>query len=90
MRYPAIFHSENKSFCGLTIPDIPGPFIVGENPDDAVKNVQSYVELHFEGREDSILPKPSEVDDLMQTDSYADNRVWIFVEIDFSFMGQKI
>ena len=56
MKYPVLIHKDDETEYGVTIPDIPGCFTLGETIDQAIANIQGAVELYFEGEEVAAPP----------------------------------
>ena len=49
MKYPVIIHKDEDTGYGVTLPDIPGCFSLGDTLDEAIRNIQVAVELYYDG-----------------------------------------
>jgi len=88
MIYPAYVHlGDDDHAHGVTLPDFEGCFTAADEYSDIPKNVQTAIELHFEG-EDFDLPVPSDVKELEVTGRYTDG-VWLLVDVDVSRLESR-
>ena len=61
-RYPIILHSDDGQRYGVTVPDLPGCFTVGEDLDQALQRVQEAVEAWLgDAREAPAPSRPEQV-----------------------------
>ena len=49
MRFPMVLHSDDGVHHGVTVPDLPGCFSVGDTFDEALASVVEAIDLHLEG-----------------------------------------
>lgn len=83
MLFPVVIHRDRKSDYGVTVPDLPGCFSVGESIEDALANAREAIELHLEGMLDDgeSLPEPTVVERLRRRREYR-NGLWFMVDVD--------
>jgi len=64
MNYPIIIHKDKKSDYGVTVPDLPGCFSVGETLDEAIELSKEAILLHVEGMIDDneSIPDASDIE----------------------------
>ena len=48
MKFTVVLHSDDGVRYGVTVPDLPGCFSVGDNVDDALESVLEAIDLHVE------------------------------------------
>lgn len=90
MKYSVLVHKEDDPEYGVTIPDIPGCFTLGETIEQAIQKVQEAVELYYEGEDLDAPPEASNIDDLMKdSDLYTEGGFWVLADIDFSFISNE-
>ncbi len=70
---------------GVTLPDISGCFSSGETLDEAIRNIQTAVELYYDGENITVPPQASKIEDLVTSDLYTKDGFWVLADIDFSF-----
>ena len=49
MLYPVVLHTDDGVRFGVSVPDLPGCFSVGDSLDEALQSVLEAIELHLEG-----------------------------------------
>jgi len=89
MKYPVIIHKDEDTGYGVTLPDIPGCFSLGDTLDEAIRNIQAAVELYYDGENITAPPQASKIEDLVKSDLYTKNGFWVLADIDFSFLSSK-
>lgn len=90
MKYPVLIHKDADTEYGVTIPDIPGCFTMGETVDRAMINVQEAVELYYDGEDIESPPEASHIEDLMKDPNlFTEGGFWYLAEIDFSFLSKE-
>ena len=62
MQYPLIIHRDKAGY-GVTVPDAPGCFTVGDTLDEALANVQEALQAYISDGDD--INPPSSADDLI-------------------------
>ena len=87
MKYPVIIHKDKDTGYGVTIPDIPGCFAYGDTQEEAIANIQTAVELYYDGEDVTEPPAPSKMDDLLKSDLYTRDSFLYLADIDFSFLA---
>ena len=82
MRYPVIIHKDPDSDYGVTIPDLPGCFTVGDTVDDAIVQAVEAIECHIEGLvlDGQTIPTPRSIEFHQRNPDYADG-VWALVSV---------
>lgn len=81
MRYPVVIHKDPQSAYGVTIPDLPGVFTMGDTIAEALANVQDAVEVGFDGEDE--VPAPRTIDEHVANPLY-EGGVFAYVDIDLS------
>lgn len=81
MRYPVVIHKGAGSAYGVTIPDLPGVFTVGDTIAEALANVQDAVEVGFHGEDE--VPAPRTIDEHVANPLY-EGGVFAYVDVDLS------
>jgi len=89
MKYPVILHKDKDTGYGVTLPDIPGCFALGDTLDEAIRNIQAAVELYYDGENITVPPQASKIEDLVKSDLYTKDGFWVLADIDFSFLSSK-
>jgi len=89
MKYPVIIHKDEDTGYGVTLPDIPGCFSLGDTLDEAIRNIQAAVELYYDGENITAPPQASKIEDLVKSDLYTKNGFWVLADIDFPFLSSK-
>jgi predicted RNase H-like HicB family nuclease len=66
MRYPIILHTDDHRQFGVTVPDLPGCFSLGDSVENAVDNAREATLFHAEGLLDrkQAIPLPTAFIDL--------------------------
>jgi predicted RNase H-like HicB family nuclease len=83
MLYPTYVHLGDADHAhGVTIPDFPGCFSAADAWEDLPAQIQTAVELYFEG-EDLDVPTPTPLEALAGLPDYRDG-VWLLVDIDLT------
>lgn len=85
-RYPVILHTDNGVRYGVTVPDVPGCFTVGESLDEALASVQEAVEAALFDAEDA--PPVSSAAAVMAS-AQAEGGALAYVEVDLSFLDRE-
>nr|NJM01249.1 hypothetical protein [Desulfobacula sp.] len=85
MKYPVIIHKDEDTGYGVTLPDIPGCFSLGDTLDEAIRNIQTAVELYYDGENITVPPQASKIEDLVKSDLYTKDGFWVLADIDFPF-----
>lgn len=82
MRYPVIIHKDPDSDYGVTVPDLPGCFTVGDTVDDAIVQAVEAIECHIEGLvlDGQTIPTPRSIEFHQRNPDYADG-VWALVSV---------
>ena len=85
MRYPIVIHKDLDSDYGVTVPDLPGCFTVGETAEDALTQAAEAIECHIEGLllDDDPIPTPKDITFYQCNPNY-DNGIWKSVAINLS------
>ncbi|MCG8632552.1 MAG: type II toxin-antitoxin system HicB family antitoxin [Desulfobacterales bacterium] len=89
MKYPVIIHKDENTGYGVTIPDIPGCFAYGDTQEEAIADIQTTVELYYDGEDVTEPPTVSKMDDLLNSDLYTRDSFLYLADIDFSFLAPK-
>ena len=82
MRYPVIIHKVPDSDYGVTVPDLPGCFTVGDTVDDAIAQAVEAIECHIEGLvlDGETIPTPRSIEFHQKNPDYADG-IWALVSV---------
>ena len=82
MRYPIIMHTENHRVFGVTVPDLPGCFSVGDSIEEAIDNAHEAIMLYIEDMvaEGESIPSPTQIVDM--TDFYPDEGTALLAYVD--------
>ena len=82
MRYPIIMHTENHRVFGVTVPDLPGCFSVGDSIEEAIDNAHEAIMLYIEDimADGESIPLPTQIVDM--TDFYPDEGTALLAYID--------
>jgi predicted RNase H-like HicB family nuclease len=90
MRYPVVIHKDDTSDYGVTVPDLPGCFSVGETMESALDNVVEAIECHLEGLlfDGEAIPEAGSIEDHQHNPDYADG-TWALVTVDLSKLASK-
>ena len=82
MRYPVIIHKDPDSDYGVTVPDLPGCFTIGDTVDDAIVQAVEAIECHIEGLvlDGQTIPTPRSIEFHQKNPDYADG-VWVLVSV---------
>ena len=90
MKFPIVIHKDDDSDFGVTIPDLPGCFTLGETFEDALDMAVEAAELHLEGyqAEEYQYPIVKSVEEHMQNPEYAGG-VWAIINVDISKLSGK-
>lgn len=89
MNYPVIIHKDEDTGYGVTLPDIPGCFSLGDTLDEAIRNIQAAVELYYDSENITVPPQASKIEDLVKSNLYTKDGFWVLADIDFSFLSSK-
>lgn len=67
LRYFAVIDTEPGADYGVSFPDFPGCFSLGQSADEAAHNAVEALELHIEGmvEDGEPIPEPMSLDDIM-------------------------
>ena len=87
MKYPVIIHKDEDTGYGVTLPDIPGCFSLGDTLDEAIRNIQTAVELYHDGENITVPPQASKIEDLVKSNLYTKDGFWVLADIDFPFLS---
>ncbi|WP_291330346.1 type II toxin-antitoxin system HicB family antitoxin [Desulfovibrio sp. UCD-KL4C] len=87
MKYVAILHIDDAGY-GITLPDFPGAFSSADTLDEVLADVQTIVELWFEGEPDKELPSPTEAKDLVNHPDL-EGGILTLIDVDLSFLNKK-
>ena len=90
MKFPIVFHKDQDSDYGVTVPDLPGCFSAGATTDEAFSNAVEAIECHIEGllQDREKIPVPRTVEHYRVGDLYSDG-VWALVDVDVSKLSGK-
>jgi predicted RNase H-like HicB family nuclease len=90
MRFPAVIHKDKDSDYGVTVPDLPGCFSVGDTMDDALTNTIEAIECHIEGMliDNEPVP-PVRTIEYHSKDRRFSGGTWALVEVDLSKLSGK-
>ena len=82
MRYPIIMHTENHRVFGVTVPDLPGCFSVGDSIEEAIDNAHEAIMLYIEDMvaDGESIPSPTQIVDM--TDFYPDEGTALLAYVD--------
>ena len=82
MRYPIILHTDDHQQFGVTVPDLPGCFSVGDSIQNAIDNAHEAIILYVEcsAADGSPIPAPSEIVDMC--DFYPDEGTALLAYVD--------
>ena len=82
MRYPIIMHTENHRVFGVTVPDLPGCFSVGDSIEEAIDNAHEAIMLYIEDMvaEGESIPSPTQI--VNMTDFYPDEGTALLAYVD--------
>ena len=91
MRYPVVLHKDKSSDYGVTVPDLPGCFSVGDTMEDALDNVVEAVECHLEGLlfDGEVIPEVQSVE-VHQKNKNFRGGTWALVNVDLSKLASKV
>lgn len=89
MLYPVIIHKDEGSSYGVIVPDFPGVFSGGETMDEAIANISSAIETYYEGKAQVILPMPSKLETVVNSE-YAQGGAVVFVDLNFDFLEKNL
>jgi predicted RNase H-like HicB family nuclease len=84
MRYPIILHTDDHLQFGVTVPDLPGCFSLGESIEEAIDNAREAILLHAEtlvSMKQSI-PLPSQIVDLSAFQEDAGTSLLAYADVD--------
>jgi len=86
MKYPVAIHKDQDSCFGVSVPDIPGCFSIGETIDEALNNIQEAISDHLQilAEEGKGAPEPSEVEKHYANPDYA-RALW--AQVTFIYNG---
>lgn len=81
---------ENPDY-GVIVPDLPGCYSQGDDPDDAVTKAKASVELWIEGmlEEGLPVPQPSDPSELAVRPEFA-GVIWASVDVDLAKIEAKL
>ncbi len=90
MRFPIVIHKDTDSDYGVTVPDLPGCFSIGENTDEALSMAKEAIETHIEGMliDGEPIPSPKSIEFYIDNPDYTGG-VWAIVEVDISKLSGK-
>lgn len=92
MWYPvAVEIGDDKTACGLVVPDIPGCFSAGDTFDEALASAREAIDLHLQSLAEhgEPIPRGSEVSRYLNDPEYA-GWVWAAVEVDVTpYLGRS-
>ena len=82
MRYPIIMHTENHRVFGVTVPDLPGCFSVGDSIEEAIDNAHEAIMPYIEDMvaEGESIPSPTQI--VNMTDFYPDEGTALLAYVD--------
>ena len=81
--------SPEAEFSGLFKIDINMCFSLGDTLDEAIRNIQTAVELYYDGENITAPPQASKIEDLVKSDLYTKDGFWVLADIDFPFLSSK-
>jgi len=79
---------DSKHAYSVAFPDFPGCFAAADEEEGLNDAVQEAVEVHFDG-EDFVLPIPSKIADLKNSEDYDYDGVWMWFDINISKLSKK-
>lgn len=90
MRYPIVIHKDADSDYGVTVPDLPGCFSVGETMDEALNQTAEAIECHIEGLllDGEPVPPPTSIEVHRRMPAYGDG-VWALISVDVTKLSGK-
>lgn len=90
MRYPVVIHKDKSSNYGISVPDLPGCFSVGETIEDALTNVVEAIECHLEGMlsDGESIPEVRSIEQHQKNKDFAGG-TWALVNVDLTKLASK-
>ncbi len=90
MRYPVVIHKDPDSDYGVTVPDLPGCFTVGDTIDDALIQAVEAIECHIEGLllDEEPVPAPKSIEQHQNNLDYQGG-IWALVTVDLGKLSGK-
>jgi predicted RNase H-like HicB family nuclease len=90
MRFPIVIHKDRDSDYGVTVPDLPGCFTVGNTTDEAFFNSIKAIECYIEGMlaDGGKLPVSGSIE-YYRNDSRFTDGIWALVDVDLSQLTGK-
>ena len=82
MHYSAIIHKDSDSDYGVTVPDLPGCFTVGDTVDDAIVQTVEAIKCHIEGLalDGETIPTLRSIEFHQKNPDYTDG-IWALVSV---------
>ena len=90
MQFPVVLHKDGGTGYGVTVPDLPGCFSVGDTPEDAIASAHEAIACHVEGllMDGESLPERDRLEVHQSNADYADG-IWALVDVDISRLSSK-
>lgn len=90
MQFPVVLHKDAASGYGLTVPDLPGCFSVGDTPEEAIGSAHEAVACHVEGllMDGESIPEKSCLEAHQANADYAGG-IWALVDVDLAKLSSK-
>ena len=91
MRYSVVIHKDSGSDYGVTVPDLPGCFTVGETIEDALTQAAEAIECHIEGLllDGDSIPEAKNIHVHQENSDYADGE-WKSVAINLKNLTDSV
>lgn len=85
MRFSVVLHKDEKSGYGVTVPDLPGCFSVGDTLEEAIESVHEAIACHVEGLLMDGEPIPEQLPlETHQTSEIYQGGTWALADVDVS------
>lgn len=90
MNYPIAIHKDDHSDYGVSVPDLPGCFSVGETLEEAASMAKEAIQCHVEGLllDNDPLPKPQTLEKHLSNSDYA-GAIWMLVAVDMDKISNR-
>ncbi len=90
MLYPVVIHKDPETSYGVTVPDLPGCFSVGDTMEEALENAVEAIECHVEGilLDNEYLPTGKTIEEYFLESDYQGG-IWALVDVDLSKLCGK-
>ena len=90
MRFTIVIHKDTGSGYGVTVPDLPGCFSVGDTLDEAIESAREAIACHIEGllMDGEPVPAKASLEQHQGNEDYRDG-VWAIVAVDISKLSSK-